>query len=48
MLADGLHIHSRQIDTKKLKLFGTPQEYKDSCLEIGEKFEEPNLIDYHD
>jgi len=46
MLSDGLYIHSRQIDTKKLKLFGTPQEYIYSCLEIGEKFEEPDLI-YH-
>ena len=46
MLSDGLHIHSRQIDIKKLKLFGTPQEYKDSCLEIGAIFEKPDLINY--
>lgn len=44
MISDGLHIHSREIDKKNLKLFGTPQEYQNSCTEIGEKFDEPDLI----
>jgi hypothetical protein len=44
MISDGLHIHSREIDKKNLKLFGTPQEYQNSCSEIGKKFDKPNLI----